>query len=99
MGVWEVDRWRGGLCVKEGRQCILSPLSPLLPAICSPIPHTVYMFTNPLCILSPVPPPPPLSQGGGWTALIKAAYHGKPRIVDILIKADPSGDHLNIKVG
>jgi hypothetical protein len=89
---------RGG---GEGRQCILSPLSPLLHAICSPIPHTVYMLTNPPCILSPVLllPPPPSQSGTGSTALIWAALCGKPRIVDILIKADPSGDHLNMKVG
>jgi hypothetical protein len=83
----------------EGRQCILSPLSPSLPVICSPIPHTVYVFTNPLCISLLSLLPPLLSQEYGCTALILAAFNGKPRIVDILIKADPSGDHLNMKVG
>ena len=47
---------RGG--GRGARQCILSPL---LLAICSPITHTVYMFTNTLCFLSPVPPSPPSS--------------------------------------
>jgi hypothetical protein len=50
------DRWRGGLCVKEGGGGggeyrggnLYSLPSPLLPAIFSPISHTVYMFTNPL---------------------------------------------------
>jgi hypothetical protein len=62
-------------------------------------PHRI--FTNPLYPrLSPFlhVPHPPLSQNEGSTALIGAAFMGKPRIVDILIKADPSGDHLNIKV-
>ena len=35
----------------------------------------------------------------GRIALMIAALNGKSRIVDILIKADPSGDHLNMKVG
>jgi hypothetical protein len=59
------------------------------------------MFTHLLCISLPLPSfsPTPLSQKVGVTALMLAANCGKPRIVDILIKADPSGDHLNIKVG
>ena len=40
-----------------------------------------------------------MTEGDGYTALIKAADMGRPRIVEMLIKADPSGDHLNIKVG
>ena len=59
-----VLRRGGGEGTGERRQCILSPLSTLLPAICSPIPHTVYMFTNPLCILSPVSPPLPSLRNG-----------------------------------
>ena len=87
---------------RGARQCILSPLSPVLPAICSPITHTVYMLLirSVSSILSL--PPPPLSQSdeyGGYTALIYAAQQGNYRSVEILIKADPSGDHLNIKVG
>jgi hypothetical protein len=59
-----VLRRGGGEGMGEGRQCILSPLYPLSPAICSPITHTAYMLTNPLCILSPFPslPPSPLSE-------------------------------------
>ena len=43
--------------------------------------------------------PPLFSQYNGRIALMIAALNGKSRIVDILIKADPSGDHLNMKVG
>jgi hypothetical protein len=35
----------------------------------------------------------------GITALMTAAEAGKPRIVEILIKADPSEEHINMKVG
>ena len=45
----------------------------------------------------PFLPPPLLSQNYGKTALHFAASGGNPRIVEILIKADPSGDHLNKK--
>ena len=63
--------------------------------------ETHRMFTNPLypgSLLFFTSLPPLFSQNEGSTALIGAAFMGKPRIVDILIKADPSGDHLNIKV-
>ena len=58
----------------------------------------MFTYVYPLCILSLVPPfspPLTLSQKHGSTALIKAACFGNPRIVEILIKADPSRDHLN----
>ena len=65
--------------------------------------HTMKTLLRELCNLHMFPylllPPPPSQSGTGSTALIWAALCGKPRIVDILIKADPSGDHLNMKVG
>ena len=66
-------------------------------------PHTVYMFTqirSAFSLLSlPFLPPPLLSQNYGKTALHFAASGGNPRIVEILIKADPSAGHLDMKVG
>jgi hypothetical protein len=76
----------------------LSPVSFITRHMFSCTTHRIHVST-PLCILSCPPPPPPLSQSYGSTALILAAQHGKPRSVDVLIKADPSGDHLNMKVG
>jgi ankyrin repeat protein len=75
-----------------------------LPSLLYYPPYVLLYRTPYTCLLirsvsSPPPSSPLLSQYQGWTALIIAARKGHPRIVDMLIKADPSGDHLNMKVG